>query len=287
MTGQNSFGRRTFLCGAFASLALPARAETPRLAAIDWAMLETALALGMAPVAACELIRFRADSVWPEVPSETVDLGLRGSPNYELLQLARPDLILTSPWYAPIEPRLSQIAPILRQTIYTPGEAPWPKAVAALHTLAARIGQSPRASDVEAAAESEIATLAQRLVPMRNRPCHVIQIGDARHFRAFGSDSMFGNMLTRLGLENAWTRGTEFAFAAPLPLERLAERPDSRIIAVSGIPPVAQAGLRRSVLWNTLPAVADGRVTLLPGINPFGGIPAGLRFARLLVGALA
>ena len=96
--------------GATAALAFgpaPLRAAAgaaPRLAAIDWAMLECALMLGITPVAACELIRFRADAVEPLVPAPVTDLGLRGSPNFELLQLTRPDLILTSPWYAQIAP---------------------------------------------------------------------------------------------------------------------------------------------------------------------------------------
>ncbi|MEO1977364.1 MAG: hypothetical protein ABGX15_14595, partial [Paracoccaceae bacterium] len=101
--------RRAVLRGALSSLALAATpglgaGRPERIAAIDWAMLETALALGVTPVAACELIRFRADAIEPPVPETVTDLGLRGSPNFELLQLTRPTMILTSPWYAQIAP---------------------------------------------------------------------------------------------------------------------------------------------------------------------------------------
>ena len=48
-----------------------------------------------------------------------------------------------------------------------------------------------------------------RLAPLRARPVYIVQIGDARHFRAFGPDSMFGNVAALLGLENAWTAPTE------------------------------------------------------------------------------
>ena len=110
--------RRAFLTAASAMLAagLPLRVRAgtaPRLAAIDWAMLETAIAIGHMPVAACELIRFRADAIQPELPPDVTDLGLRGAPNFELLQLTRPDLILTSPYYTRYQDRLEALAPVL------------------------------------------------------------------------------------------------------------------------------------------------------------------------------
>ncbi|WP_138465783.1 iron-siderophore ABC transporter substrate-binding protein [Poseidonocella sp. HB161398] len=280
-------GRRAVLGGLLAAVACPAQAGGARLAAIDWAMLETALMLGEVPVAACELIRYRADIGDPEVPASVIDLGLRGSPNFELLQLSRPDLILSSPWYAPIEPRLGAIAPVLSLPVYLPGVPPWPKAVAALGTLAARLGREEEARRLQAGAEAGLARLAARLAPLRDRPVYVIDLGDARHFRAFGADSMFGDVLARLGLENAWQAPSRFSFAAPVPLERLAERPEARIVTLGPPPAAARRGLARSVLWQHLPAVAEGRVTELPPLNPFGGMPSGLRFARALAAALA
>ena len=267
-------------------IALPVSAGRPRLAAIDWAMLETAMALGVVPVAACELIRYRETAIAPEIPAHVTDLGLRGSPNFELLQLTRPELILSSNYYTQIEDRLSAIAPVLAPSFYVSGEAPWPKAIAALHVLADRLGQPELGARAAARAEAELATLARRLEAAGNRPVYVIDIGDARHFRAFGADSMFGDLLTRMGLENAWDRPSRFAFSAPVPLERLAERPEARIVTVSGVPTLARRSLERSVLWSRLEPVARGRLHHLAGVNPFGGVPAGLRFARLLTAAL-
>ena len=108
--------RRAFLTAAGILLAagLPLRAGVgPRLAAIDWAMLETATALGHMPVAAAELIRFRADVGVPAIPDTVTDLGLRGAPNFELLQLVRPTLILSSPYYTRYQARMEAIAPVL------------------------------------------------------------------------------------------------------------------------------------------------------------------------------
>lgn len=252
------------------------------MAAIDWAMLETAIAIGHMPVAACELIRFREDAVEPQIPADVVDLGLRGAPNFELLQLIRPDLILISPYYTRYEDRLSALAPVLNLPFYSPGEPPFPKAVAALHGLAKAIGDPAAGRRAEDAALAALERQSASLAAFADRPVCLINIGDARHMRVFGFDSLFGSTLARLGLRNAWDADTRFSFLGPVPLDRLAEMPQARLVVIGQVPPEARRGLQRSVLWRMLPSVAQGRLYLLPDVNAFGGTPSALRFAHLL-----
>jgi len=259
----------------------------PRVAAIDWAMLETLVALGVEPVAAAELQRFREDAVEPALPETVADLGLRGAPNFELLNLLRPDLILISPYYIRQQAVLSAIAPTMSLTFYVRGEPPLAKALAAVTELGHRLDRPARADAVLAAADQALAQVRQGLAAFAARPTYVINIGDARHFRAFGGDSMFGDVMGRLGLPNAWTRPTRFSFAAPVPIETLAETPEARIVIVSDIPVEARNTLAGSVLWNAIPAVRQKRVLSIGSVNPYGGITAGLRFARLLAEGLA
>ena len=269
--------------------AVAAGADRPRLAAIDWAMLETAVAIGQMPVAACELIRFRADAVTPAIPAGVVDLGLRGAPNFELLQLIRPDLILTSPYYVAREAQMRAIAPVMSLPFYVPGEAPLPKALAALDALARAVGDAGAGMSARTRADAGFDAAAARIAGEQNaadRAVCVINIGDARHFRAFGRDSLFGNVLTRIGLRNAWDRPTQFAFLAPVPIETLAEFPDATIVIVSDVPVAAARSLGRSAIWRALPAVAAGRVRVLPDVSAFGGVLAALRFSELVSSAL-
>nr|WP_265507367.1 ABC transporter substrate-binding protein [Paracoccus rhizosphaerae] len=261
-------------------------AEPPRLAAIDWAMLETAVAIGHMPVAACELIRYRADVVSPRIPPEVVDLGLRGAPNFELLQLTRPSLILSSPYYTRYEDRLRRLAPVLSLPFFLPEEPPLPKAMAALTTLAEHVGDPSAGKVALEQTDRALDAAAARLARHSDRPVALVDIGDARHLRAFGFDSLFGSTLDRLGLTNAWTGKTAFSFMAPVPIERLAKMPEARLVIVGPIPLQAQRGLSRSVLWQALPQVAEGRVHQLPKVNAFGGVPAALRFAGLLADTL-
>ena len=289
---DRGFTRRRLLAAGGSSLAASvlcggagATAAAPRLAAIDWAMWETAQAIGHAPHAVAELVRLRREAPMP-VPPGTRDLGLRGSPNLEALSLVAPDLILSSNYYSFIETRLAQIAPVFSRPLFIPGEAPLPKAEAALLSLAAELGD-PGAGQVALAAHQTTFTgLAERAAGFADRPFCLVQIGDARHVQVFGSDSLFGGALARLGLDNAWGEGTRFAFSAPVPLERLADFPEARIVIAGEIPPAARRDIARGALWNALPAVAGGRVIQLPRGNPFGGAPSALLFAERLVVAL-
>lgn len=280
--------RREFL-GLLAASALAGKARaavTPKIAAIDWAMLETSLALGIMPVAATELIQFRAGAVEPDIPETVADLGLRGAPNFELLQLTRPDLILISPFYARYTGRLEAIAPVFSLPFYVKGEPPFEKALAAVSALGEKLGRAEEARKVLDDMQLALEAMRVRLAGFASRPTYVINIGDARHFRAFGEDSMFGDILGRLGLSNAWVDRSQFTFAAPVPLENLADVADARIVIVSDVPVEARESLRNSAIWRALPAVRENRVVTLGNVSPYGGITAAMRFARLLTEAL-
>ncbi|SDD71440.1 iron complex transport system substrate-binding protein [Paracoccus isoporae] len=256
-----------------------------RLAAIDWAMLETTLALGAVPVAGAELIRFRDDAPPGLTPEGIVDLGLRGAPNYELLQLSRPDLILSSPFYSHYEDRLRQIAPVLSLPIYTDDAPPLTLAMAALGHLAEALGDPAAGRAAQRRAEDALSAQAASLRAHADQPLCLIEIGDARHMRVFGHDSLYGSTAARLGLRNGWAERTAFSFLAPVPLEELANMPEARLVIIGPLPPQARRALSRSVLWRALPQVSGGRVWQLPRMNAFGAVPSALRFARELAAA--
>lgn len=288
----NSIRRRDVLMGAAASMvvgtAAPSRAaQSPsRIAAIDWAMLETSVALGVMPVAATELIQFREDAVEPAIPDDVIDLGLRGSVNLELLHLVKPDLILISPFYARHEAALAAIAPTMSLPFYIKGEPPFEKALDAVRALGDRLQRPEQASRVTSDVLATLDAMRQSLARFADRPTYLVNMGDARHVRIFGSDSMFGDVLSRLGLRNAWNDRSRFTFAAPVPIEKLADEKDARIVIISEIPVQSRRDLRTSMIWNALEPVRQGRVLQLANIGPYGGVTAGMRFARLLTEAL-
>jgi iron complex transport system substrate-binding protein len=277
-------GRRQALA-LLAAFALPrtSRASPPRrIAAIDWAMLETLIALGVMPIAMTELVQFRKDAVEPKIDAAVADIGLRGTPNFELLRLLKPELILTSPFYARHEATLRSIAPVLSCRFYAPGEPPYQKALDAVSMLARELDLEDKAAQVLARQTQLIEEASRSLKPFASRPTYLVNVGDARHVRIFGADSMFGDMLVRLGMRNAWNDRSRYTFAAPVPIENLAAEPDARIVIISEVPVEARQALKNSLIWRSLDPVRAGRVLMLDNINPYGGVVAAMRFARLL-----
>lgn len=271
---------------AAASLPSPAQAAGLRVATVDWSVLETLLALGTPPVAAPELRQFGEVAVEPAVPASVTDLGLRGTINFELLLLSRPELIFSSSFYVGSEPRLRRIAPVETFSIYAPGRLPYEPAVAMTRSIGERLGITATAERYIAETEAEFAALRERLKRLTTRSVIPVNLGDARHFRVFGSDSMFGEVLKRLGLANAWTEHTSYSAMAPIGLEALVRVPDAFIALIPPVPPGAMQTLARSAFWKALPNLREGRLLQLGSINPYGGLPAARRFARLLADAL-
>lgn len=281
--------RRTLLASMLAAPALiarPARAENLRVATLDWAILETLLVLKADVIAATEMLQFKMVAVEPEIPDGVADLGLRGTPNFEAMRLAGPDLILNSNFYGWADPILTRIAPVESHSVYVTGQQPYGLAREMMLAIGARIGRRDSARQWVADTERHLTVFADALKPFSDRPVIPINLGDARHFRVFGDDSMFGETLRRLGLRNAWTQPTSYSAMAPIGLEALAGMPDASIVIIPPIPPDAASILPQSSFWNALPAVRGGHVVTLEPVNPFGALPAALRFARLLTKAL-
>ena len=288
MNSDLPLSRRTLLLGAAALAVAPSTyAQTssrpkPKTATLDWALLETLLALGCDVVAAPELRQFREVAIEPFVPETVADLGLRGLPNLETLSFAKPDVIFNSNFYAWADPLLSGIAPTHNLGIYLPGEDPYVMAEKAAVVVGGHLQITPNAEAYVAGTANRLESLRQTLSKGDRRSVLPINIGDARHYRVFGSDSMFGSTLTRLGLENAWQGHTAYSAAAPMGIETLASMPDAWIILIPPHPLDAIAALDRSAFWNALPAVREQRVITLGSINHYGALPAALRFAEEL-----
>ncbi|MBB3610901.1 ABC transporter substrate-binding protein [Rhizobium sp. BK602] len=264
----------------------PARAATGlRVATLDWAILETLLTLGANVVAGTELLQFRDVAVTPSIPTGVADLGLRGTPNFEVLYAAKPDLIFNSNFYAWADDRLRLTAPVESHAIYQPGASPYQRSEEMTLAIAERLGL-PTGRALVGAMRAKLETYRIGFSKGDHRPILPINLGDARHFRVFGSDSMFGEILARTGLANAWPDLTSYSATAPVGIERLAAMPDAWIVLVPPHPAEALVELQQSAFWKALPPVRQDRVLLIGSVNPYGALPTAERFADLLAGGL-
>lgn len=294
-----TINRRDFMRLAGATLTMPvfavgtpsAKAATPEILAgedvaiVDWALLETCLALGVAPMAAVELENYRKLVIEPALPDSIVDLGLRGSINFELLASLQPKKIYGSNYTAWANDLMQPIAPVVSLSVYGEKKSPYAAAEVAMRAMAADFGLSKKADSYIGQTEDFIRQSGERIAKYRKHPLLIINIGDAKHIRVFGGDSIFGVVAEKMGFRSAWT-STSYSATAPISIEALVDYPDAIVIIISPIPPEARRALPQSALWQAMPSIRDGRVFTLDPINPFGGLPTAVRFARLLQEAL-
>jgi ferric hydroxamate transport system substrate-binding protein len=287
---MNRPGRRRLLL-ASATILLPAigfgAALTPRIACFDWALAETLIVLGISPigvVAASDWPRFVVE---PALPTKTLDLGLQQEVNFELLAELRPDLILLSPFMANIEPQLQKIAPTMNLSVYDDNGPPLALREKVMRVLAARVGRTEIAEAYLAAASRTFDTARDRFSRFPVRPVLLATFIDGRHVRVYGGSSLYQNVLARIGVTNGWTRPTGFFGYSTVGIEELVTGNDIQFITFEPIPPDVKPILRESTLWSRLPFVRDGHMSTLPPTLMFGGMPAAVRFARLLMATLA
>lgn len=278
--------RRSLLLGACAlPLATAAKAAPAplRIAALDYGIATTLLALGIVPVGVAAAADWSTWVVEPALPPSVVDLGSDLEVNLEVLASLSPDLILTTPYLAALTPTLERIAPVMMLTIYADGADPLPRAIAGTRKLGGRLGAGNEVDTFLADAERFFDVHAHRLAQLEPRPLALVNFMDARHVRIYGRHSLYADVMERVGVDNAWTGPTNYWGFQTIAIEELARVPEeSRLIAFEPLPPDVRPTLDRSPLWKRLPFVASDRVSTLPGVLMFGMVPSAMRFAALI-----
>jgi ferric hydroxamate transport system substrate-binding protein len=280
--------RRSVLVAATTVAARVAVASdaTPRVVCLDWALAETMLALSATPIGIVSASDWDRFVIEPILPAQVVDIGLQQDINFELVATLHPDLILTSPFLEHFATQLRRIAPIASLSVYDDSGPPMTQRMVVTRTLAQLIGKMPEVESFLRLAERQFDAAQARIARLPRRPLLIATFVDARHVRVYGGASLFQNVLNRLGLENAWRGPVGYFGFATVGVEQLADARDLQFIAFRPLPPDVAPALRQSTLWECLPFVRDGRVTMLDMTFAFGAMPAALRFARLLTLAL-
>lgn len=273
---------------AFVSFAGRAAAEPApaRVVSLDWALAETMLELGATPLAVVAASDWPRFVVAPSLPRSVADLGLQQELNFELLAQLRPDLILISPFLEHLSPQIRRIAPCKSLSVYQDNRAPLALREAVTRSLGRLLGREASAESYIAAAHAELDELRARAARLAGRPLLLASFVDGRHVRVYGGASLFQNVLARLGLTNAWGETVNAYGFELIGIERLVTAEDVQLIAIEPIPPDVAPQLAQSPLWTRLPFIAAGHFATIPPVLMFGGMPAALRFARLLVAKL-
>lgn len=259
-----------------------------RIVVLDWALAATALALRANVVGVPAIDYYRQSVIEPPMPDEVTDVGLLFTPNFELLDQLAPDLIIIPPSLRIGEPFLKRIAPTVIVDLSRNGDATISSAISGSETLAKALDAQAEWLALRSRMERQLQDATAQLSSWHRRPLWITTSADDRHLTAFGLGSLFADILTRLGLSNAQKDGGFWRGQATVGLDRIASVPEAGLvlIAADGSNSVSMPSVD-GVFWQALPAVRDNRLFQLPPVMDNGGVPAIIRFARLLAVSLS
>ncbi len=297
---HRAYSRRLFLKGitgayTFATLApiLPVTFAHPAMANIvkrlviaDGAIAETALAMGIVPLAMADVPGYRAWVQKPEVPESVINLGARFQPSLERLAQLEPDLILTSSFYANQYASLSDLAPIEKIDIYDRKKTPFLNAMAAARKIADVTGHPHAADTLISNTQSQIDQAASRLTTSRAGSVLVTSMLSPRHMRVYGQNSLMQDVIDRLPIKNAWTGPTNHWGFATVTIDQIAQYSDAALIAIEPVPDTVDRAIQYSPILSELPSIKRFGLITMPPVATFGGLYAAGRFADLLASSL-
>jgi ABC-type Fe3+-hydroxamate transport system substrate-binding protein len=284
-----SDGRRDFLklsmMTAVSAWAGKARASAPRVVSLDYGLAQTLIEIGAPPVGLIDTGGWSDWAIEPPLPPGVANLGSSSEVNMELLQLLKPDLILSTPFLEWVRPQMERIAPVRSYAIHAVGSSPYPNIVKATHDLGELVGRPREAEALVARTEAIFAETRKTVAKLAERPVTAISFLDARNIWVYGPGGVFQDVFDRLGLRNGWTKPTNEWGFANAGIADLAGIGDSRLFYMDPVPADVPAMLEGSPLWQSMPFVRAGQAHRIATALMFGTLPALIRFARLLAKA--
>jgi len=287
-----ALSRRALLAVAMVHLSgLPALGQSnnrrQRIVTFDWALTATALTLGANVVGLPSIDYYRITTVEPPVPAGVVDVGLLFTPNFEILDELAPDIIVIPSALNYTAGSLQRIAPTIVVDLYRGDPDPIRAAVSATVQLAEKLDLKEAAAALVARTDQTLAASKEATKGWQDKPFFVGTFADERHLTIFGAGSLYDAVLKRLSLRNAAEGKSMLNGRAVVGIEELSRRPDAAILLFpqggnNAVPANSAAG----IFWQSLPAVRDERVFWLSPTLEDGGLPATIRFARLVAAAL-
>ncbi|NTX28888.1 ABC transporter substrate-binding protein [Burkholderia pyrrocinia] len=179
-----------------------------RLAAISYFGADTALALGVQPIASTFLVRGRRPAYLLDRMNRVIDLGQRASPNLELLASAHADLIVAIRRYTEANAvRLQQIAPYLALDLEVGEDSD-----RGIALVGAALGRAEAAAAINRRFADVLAGFRAR-ARLRRAPRYLFVWGAGVAPWAFYDENMTCSLLNALG-------GVNIAGRNPLPSHR-------------------------------------------------------------------
>lgn len=260
-----------------------------RIITTDWSIAETLLRLDAPLVGIGDMIQYNNWVATPSIPANVIDLGLRTQPNMDSLIEAHANTLINSSWFQQILPPelIENWYTLYAIDFYTNTGISWQNTVEQTKKLAHFINRQTEANQLITNVESTIETDSIHVAEFQHRPIAIVQFIDSRHLRIYGDNSLYGVVLNKLNLVNAWQQPTNGWGFQQISLLELANLPsDTLLIIIAPYPTNLQQKLTKNQVWQQLPFANQLNYRLLPAIWAFGALPSMQRFSQLLTDSL-
>ncbi|MDZ8052746.1 MAG: ABC transporter substrate-binding protein [Aulosira sp. ZfuVER01] len=284
---MSKFTRRTFLTGATASFLTVACSRYPRpqssnqtatrVVALEWVYAENLLALGIQPVGVADIQGYkRYVNVQPSLDKSVVDIGTRQEPSLEAIAQLKPDLILgVELRHQTIYDTLSAIAPTQIFNPYPSAENSHQldEMQQTFLKIADRVNRRDVAQKIIQQMQTKFQTAAT-LIKNTQKPDFVLgQFSDnAPQIRLFADNSMAAQILTAIGLKNAWKGEFDRFGFNTVWVEALPKVETANFIYLPAPNSPYQKQLENHPVWRELEFVQQKRLyAIAPDTWLFGG----------------
>lgn len=251
----------------------------------DWSIAETLLAIDAPLIGVGDALAYQNWVKAPQLPDHVIDLGLRSQPNLEALFQVNANTLINSTWFLNILPPKLVKDRYHLYAIDFYGEAgfSWQNTVRQTQRLGEITHREKEANALIALVHAQMEKNSHQLSAYRNQPFAIVQFIDARHLRIYGNNSLYGAVLERLNLKNAWQQPTNAWGFQSIALAQLSQLPPkTQLIIVEPIPIGIFKQLNKSQLWQALPFSKAENHHFLEAVWAFGGLPSMQRFSTLL-----
>jgi ferric hydroxamate transport system substrate-binding protein len=269
VTVTDSFGRQV-------TLDQPAR----RVAVLEWQQVEDVLSLCVVPVGVADIEGYGLWNTAETLPEGVTDLGGRAEPNLDALYATNPDLVIaeatsaTDEIITTLEQRDVPVLAIKGADVADPVK----NMLDTFSLIGETLGRTERATQVTGEFEVHLAEAKQKITATGTTEFVYfdgwIQGGNVS-LRPFGQGSLVGELGEALGLTNAWTGEVDEAYGlGQTDIEGMTAVGSANLFYTGTEDPDADVigELEKNPIWQSLPAVSEGRARAFPpGIWTFGG----------------
>ena len=228
--------------------------EKPKkVVALEFSFVDALDELGITPVGIAQENKTDVSGLLGK-DIEFTEVGTRQQPNLEVISSLQPDLIIGDfNRHKGIYKQLQEIAPTI---ILKSRNATYEENIDSFKTIAEAVGKTKQMDDRLALHEERLQAAKKKVDPKDNRKV-MVGVFRADSLTAHGETSFDGELLEKIGIENAVTKTAEPTVT--ITLEQMVKW-DPDVIFMAEADPKLLKEWKDNPLWNQITAVKNGEV---------------------------